>query len=38
MPKLMFDILPPQYHESAKIFMVSKVEPFWQQNSGRIKL
>src|SRR3989344_9319014 len=30
MSKLIFDILPPKYHQPAKIF--------WQQNSGRIKI
>src|SRR3989344_8576437 len=30
MSKLIFDILPPKYHEPVKIF--------WRQNSGRIKV
>ena len=38
MPKIIYDIIRPKYHRHAKHFMVSKVEPFWQQNSGKIKL
>ena len=30
MPRFIYDIIPPKYHESAK--------KFWQQNSGRIKI
>jgi len=38
MSKFIFDIIPPRHHHKVRHFVHHKAKPFWQKNSGRIKL